>query len=1204
MATSEDEGGLCCISHLFFRAASSCPNKVAVIHARGGSHFTISPDPSTSEADDIERDELFDGHENSPNSSAVYPGDECFTFSEILLAVRSLSKRISRVLDGGDDPDLIRVSDYFRGKGNSDGQLLDASQDSQQKPESQGAHIMHILESNVSVKAAKDSIISPLNDHPRIVGVHIAPSVEYIVVILAILLSGVAFLPIDPTWPKQRILSIISSSKACLIMNYKSPSNTEAGRKDSADWLLASKRCPVLNLPNNFVKGQPQEEIHQCDITWPCQSPNPRLFCYLMYTSGSSGMPKGVCGTEKGLINRFLWMKAFYPLHEKEVLLFKTSISFIDHIQEILCAILTCAPLIVPPFDQLKANPFSLINIMKAYHITRLIAVPSLVRAFLPVLQCSRGRPIWNSLQMLVLSGEVFPISLWKDIHELLPHTSVLNIYGSTEVSGDCTFFDCKNLPRMLETEMLSSVPIGIPISGCEMKGKSGLEVLVFRKLACGDYVFLGRKDRLVKVNGQRVGLEEIENSLRDHPDVVDVAVVSHRRQNFSLSAFIVWKEMDGSTINDFWEERFDHVHIFGVSNRLVASLKRWLAERLPSGMLPSQFLFVKSLPLSSSGKIYYDLLIRSIPGKKRSRVEVVSDASDHEPLQIIKKAFCSALMIEEIGYHDDFFAMGGNSIAAAQIAHNLGIDMRFLYKFPSPHMLLNALEDQKGSLNDISYHFSKRSLKLREEDTPYSYGMISNLNNNGLPDKFYQADNSEGMHDLMKEIGKDQFKMLTGKEATAPCKSFEQSNSFRMWESGFLNHNSAWVSGFCLPTSVAFSRCNKLMFKEELESNVVNQAWQSVEVPEDRSGRMEKLWNVNLRSCVDASPLVVLKDGDFYLFIGSHSHIFVCVNALSGNVLWEVELDGRIECSAAVTDDFCQIVVGCYKGKVYFINFMTGRILWAFQTGGEVKSQPLVDKSRGLVWCGSYDHNLYALDYKNHCCISEINCGGSIYGAPVADVVRGMLYVPSTSGRVTAVSLELPFPIMWLYESEAPIFGSLSMVSSNGNVICCLVNGQVIVLNSRGSVVWKAVTGGPIFAGACISPALYPQVLICSRNGSLYSFHVEKGNLFWEHQFGEPITSSVYVDENIELMLWPDNIICRLACVCSSSGIIHVIRVRSKISAENIHKEAAASECPVSFEFAKMDLPGHIFSSPLMIGGRIYVGCRDDHVYCIGFTC
>ncbi|XP_058103982.1 putative acyl-activating enzyme 19 isoform X3 [Magnolia sinica] len=1195
----------CCISHAFFKEASRNPRRIAIVHASGGARVFRE---SHAKADylDFDAEELLNRYRES-SSPPLYSGDEFFTYADISSAVNSLSFRISRVLDGGDDPHLIRPEGLFHGKKTASDRNLESS-------------TMVDSDSAASNKAT-----------PQIVGIFIAPSAEYIVSILSVLRCGAAFLPLDPFWPKDRILSIISSSKIHIIIKCTSFSDSHQLRND--DWLVNQGRSSVLSVS---MKGNLKGSFGHPDLVWPCESRNPRRFCYLMYTSGSTGKPKGVCGTEKGLLNRLLWMQALFPLHEVDILLFKTSISFIDHLQEFLTAILTCTPLIIPPFHELKENPFCLLDFLKAYYVSRVTVVPSLMRAILPAMQSPNGRKIQETLQVLVFSGEVLTISLWNVLHKLLPKAAILNLYGSTEVSGDCTYFDCKNLPMILETEVLTSVPIGVPISNCDIVlvgesdtpdegeiyvGGSCLSIgylsdptnmsmdyvrlfqdsehshdlimsnesqLYFRtgdfarQLQSGDFVFLGRKDRMVKVNGQRIALEEIEDVLREHPDVDAAAVTFHKGQgDFAyFGVYLVLKRKD---------EQFHHVDVKHASKEFSLSIKSWLVRKLPPTMIPSHYFCVESLPMSSSGKIDYSSLTRTTFASKRIRDETDSNQCDDDTLQVIKEVFCDMLMVEEVTDHDDFFAMGGNSVVAAQVAHKLGIDMRSLYIHPTPSLLLKFLLDSESSYKNMSDIGSDLGIRLKaHKGMLHSFDAMNNdVYSNQLLGRPTEAAVGEQVLNFAKQLDKDQLiKLSTGKNYSPISFKSSETNS----KVCKTSNSKGWIASFCLPMAVSFSRCNKVMHELELERNNVHQSCLSVEISRNGKGFMQELWKVPLNSCVDASPLVVLKDGEVCLLIGSHSHMFLCVNALSGLVRWKVKLEGRIECSAAITGDFSQVVVGCYQGNIYFLDFKTGEVSWSFQTGGEVKSQPVVDKYRHMIWCGSHDHNLYALDYRKHCCVYKVSCGGSIYGSPIIDKVHNVLYVASTSGRVTAISIEqaCPFGTLWLYESGAPIFGSLSINPQNGDVICCLVDGHVMALNSSGSIIWKAITGGPIFAGACISSVLPSQ---------------EGGGLLWEYEVGDPITSSAYIDENTQLISDPSHPSDRLACICSSSGSIHVLRIDpNAVKKRDQQVEAAAG--PIVQKFTNMDLPGDIFSSPVMIGSRIFVGCRDDHVYCIDVVC
>lgn len=210
------------------------------------------------------------------------------------------------------------------------------------------------------------------------------------------------------------------------------------------------------------------------------------------------------------------------------------------------------------------------------------------------------------------------------------------------------------------------------------------------------------------------------------------------------------------------------------------------------------------------------------------------------------------------------------------------------------------------------------------------------------------------------------------------------------------------------------------------------------------------------------------------------------------------------------------------------------------------------------------------------------------------------MIYVASTSGRVSGLSIKAkPFEITWSYESGSPIFGSLAMDYLRENVICCLVDGHVVALSSKGCVTWKVLIGGPIFAGVCISSVLPSQALVCSRDGTVYSLDVEDGEIVWEYKTGDPITASAYVDEHSLVQTNSLDQCDRLACICTSSGEIHVLRINPNAKKEKYnHKKA-----PIVRQFAVMEIPGDVFSSPVMIGGRIFVGCRDDYVRCIAIS-
>lgn len=868
----------CCISHEFLRAASKNPNKIAVIHASGGAQ--ISKELSVG---DIDTDKLLKERAKSL-SPPVYQGDRCFTYSNLLASVDSLTARLRSILLGAvtavaDDPHLIARSP----KGNNTFKEL--------------TNHAPMAKSSVSFVLRAEQSPEFKNKYvPKIVGIYMPPSVEYIVAVLSVLRCGAAFMPLDPSWPKERILSVAASSDVDVIIGCASSIGMSSGYQlDRSHWLLECSSCSVLCFSM-------EECLEECtrptDLVWPCEIGEERLFCYLMYTSGSTGKPKGVCGTEQGLVNRFLWMQDMYPLQGEEILLFKTSISFIDHLQEFLGAILTACPLVIPPFSELKDNMFSVVDFLQVYFINRLTSVPSLMRAILPALQSQSSRGIPSSLKLLVLSGEVLPLSLCDKLAKLLPETSILNIYGSTEVSGDCTYFDCKRLPMILDMDTLTSVPIGMPISNCDvlLVGENGTpnqgEIYVggvcvssgyysdstimsldyaklpqnsvgssssghgsqlyfrtgdfARRLKSGDLVFLGRKDRTVKVNGQRIALEEIEDVLRVHPDVLDAAVISSKGQweLVTLEAFIVLKEERSSKI-------------------FRSSIRSWMVDKLPSVMLPNHFTFTESIPVSSSGKVDYELLA-SLTSLTEHVQDKIGDMGSSDLLQVVKKAFTDALTVEEVSDDDDFFMMGGNSIAAAHLSHNLGVDMRFIYYFPSPSKLYLALLEKKGPVKkDANWEMNLDEGKRN---------MLHSVNFEPPDPGIFKPQGSL----LRTSVEKNDSNVVISEHLKV------DSNIYVTSDVASPRDGYVWDSASKF-MSCSASRCNKVLYEEGYSGNKICQATWSVKIPRDRKGSMQEFWKVHVESCVDASPIVVFKDQDIYLFIGSHSCKFLCVAAKSG---------------------------------------------------------------------------------------------------------------------------------------------------------------------------------------------------------------------------------------------------------------------------------------------------------------------------------
>ncbi|ELR72266.1 Long-chain-fatty-acid--CoA ligase [Fulvivirga imtechensis AK7] len=254
-----------------------------------------------------------------------------------------------------------------------------------------------------------------------VVGVMMQRSIDYIINILAVVKSGATYLPLDIAYPNERINHILRDSEAKVLL---SKENILSKKSLNAN-------CTVYDY--NILK----EKIEHLDTTNPkgCLIKN----IYMMYTSGSTGVPKGVRGSHEGLLNRLYWGWNQYPASDNEVFCFKTSISFVDHVVEVFSPLLSGITLRI--FDDTE-----ILDVEKTYslivkeQITRITLVPTYLKALLDLK--SEEELTSHSLKYVFCSGEYLPFELAKRFYREFSGATLVNIYGSTEVSADATYYN------------------------------------------------------------------------------------------------------------------------------------------------------------------------------------------------------------------------------------------------------------------------------------------------------------------------------------------------------------------------------------------------------------------------------------------------------------------------------------------------------------------------------------------------------------------------------------------------------------------------------------------------------------------------------------------------------------------------------------------------------------------------------------------
>ncbi|RKH35462.1 amino acid adenylation domain-containing protein [Corallococcus praedator] len=527
-------------------------------------------------------------------------------------------------------------------------------------------------------------------------------SVEMVAAVLAVLKAGGAYVPLDPAYPRERLTWMVEESRPSVLL----------ARRHLADRLPPHAGTPTLWLEEDGPEGG--EPLPP--------APGGDALAYVIFTSGSTGRPKGVMATHKATLNRFAWMWRTFPFEPGEVCVVKTALSFVDSVWELLGPLLAGVPSVLLPDDTVK-DPARLVDALEAGRVTRLVLVPSLLRALLEVPDVARRLP---SLRSWVTSGERLPDELAARFRERMPHARLLNLYGSSEVAADATADEVTagpvsigrpidNLRAYVLDGSLRPVPPGVrgelyvagpgvargylgrPEATAErfMPEPFGQEPGA-RMYRTGDVArwrmdgrleYLGRADDQVKVRGARVEPGEVEASLALHPAVTRVAVVAHESAP-GEARLVAWVVLKPEQVLD------------------ASALRAFLKERLPDFMVPSAFEALESLPLTPSGKVDRRLL--------RARVAPTGNAAEYVAPATPEELTLAGIWTEllgrpRIGARDDFFALGGHSLMAAQIVSRvreaLGVELPLTAVFESPTLagLAEVVSRMAGSMQQLA---------------------------------------------------------------------------------------------------------------------------------------------------------------------------------------------------------------------------------------------------------------------------------------------------------------------------------------------------------------------------------------------------------------------------------------------------------------------------------------------------------------------
>ncbi|MEV0382601.1 amino acid adenylation domain-containing protein [Nonomuraea sp. NPDC050643] len=457
------------------------------------------------------------------------------------------------------------------------------------------------------------------------VGVLARRSLDLPVALFGILGAGLAYVPMDPGSPPERLSRMIG--------------------KCGITTVLADRDCPVAARLTSQEGATP--EVFALDAaelyarTGATKPPEPRDLCYVIHTSGSTGEPKGVMVEHRSVMNRLAWMQRRFPLTAQDVVLQKTPIVFDVSVWELFWWLLGGARmhLMRPGAERF---PLAIEETIEKHGVTVVHFVPSMLNVFLAHLRTEASAHRLAGLRLLFSSGEALLPPTAAAFDELVGRhgARLVNLYGPTETTVDVTAFECPAGPPP------DRIPIGRPIDNTRMyvlrhgqqvppgvygtlfvagagvargylddqartaerflpePGHPGQSMYdtgdICRWTVDGELEYLGRDDLQIKIRGIRVELGEVEHALLGVPHVAGCAVFADGADPTRVVLRAVLTEAKGNT-------RMGNRPVGLTGGRLRAEV----ARRLPGHLIPATFDLVEALPLTTTGKVDRTLLAR-----------------------------------------------------------------------------------------------------------------------------------------------------------------------------------------------------------------------------------------------------------------------------------------------------------------------------------------------------------------------------------------------------------------------------------------------------------------------------------------------------------------------------------------------------------------------------------------------------------------
>lgn len=530
----------------------------------------------------------------------------------------------------------------------------------------------------------------------KIIGIMLHRDENIIITILAILKLGLAYLPLDPGYPEERLAYLLEDSKIDLLL-------TSHLIDESLKLLINTHKLSLTTLA--IDDSSIRQQIEQSSDKNIKIKIDPEQLAYVIYTSGTTGLPKGVMQCHKSVISLFKATEKHLDFGEDDAWLLFHSFVFDFSIWEIWGALIHGGKLVIPVQDDIR-DLKKLISLCDKESITIINQTPSIFYELENVVLSDINlRKIFENVKYIIFGGETLDtlkLKKWIDFYGT-DHPQLINMYGITETCIHSTFKKItrhninyhSDIGRLLtdtsgyvldqQHNLLPSLAIGElyiggpglargylgnptltqnsfihtdntlvsfdkRIGSCETTLYKTGDLVYWR--SDGSLIYIGRTDSQVKIHGYRINLMEIEHIISLYPDVLECKVIK-----LSLNSDV-------------------HMLIgFYVSNTVIAEehIFAFIMQRLPSFSMPNKLIQLSSIPKTINGKLDIAKLELIIKNKKNNNS---SDCALTEIEQKIAAIWSNTLslsyMLKDISKHDNFFKLGGNSILAIRVVQKI----------------------------------------------------------------------------------------------------------------------------------------------------------------------------------------------------------------------------------------------------------------------------------------------------------------------------------------------------------------------------------------------------------------------------------------------------------------------------------------------------------------------------------------------------